>query len=165
MKSSVFWDIMLCTLWKVNRHFRGTCHLYLQGWRISQTRKQPESRWQVELSPDYTWHHVPEASPLLLIIVLDFSVVCILTFGCTKLIKCNRPPYSIHQILAWEANSHSLAREFSAIYTIYCFITMFTRAPLDSILSQTNAVHILPPYFFKINFNIILPPMPKSPMR
>jgi hypothetical protein len=27
---------------KVNRHFRGTCHLHLQGWRVSQARKQQE---------------------------------------------------------------------------------------------------------------------------
>jgi hypothetical protein len=30
MKSSVFWDIMLCSLWKINYHFSGTCHLRLQ---------------------------------------------------------------------------------------------------------------------------------------
>jgi hypothetical protein len=35
-KSPVFWDIMPCSLLKVNRHFRGTCGLGLQGRRISQ---------------------------------------------------------------------------------------------------------------------------------
>jgi hypothetical protein len=35
MNSSIFWDITPCRLLKVNRHFRGTCHLHLQGRRIS----------------------------------------------------------------------------------------------------------------------------------
>jgi hypothetical protein len=35
MKSTIFWDLMLCTLLKVNQHFRGTCHLHLHGRRIS----------------------------------------------------------------------------------------------------------------------------------
>jgi hypothetical protein len=42
MKSSVFWDITLCSLLKVNHCFRQTCHLHLQGWRISQARNQRE---------------------------------------------------------------------------------------------------------------------------
>ena len=31
-----------------------------------------------------------------------------------------------------------------------------------SIISQINPVHNLPQYFFKIHFNIILPPMQRS---
>jgi hypothetical protein len=34
MKHFVFWDITPCSLLKLN-HFGGTCHLHLQGWRIS----------------------------------------------------------------------------------------------------------------------------------
>jgi hypothetical protein len=30
-KNFIFWDIMLCSLVKVNRHFRGTHHFHLQG--------------------------------------------------------------------------------------------------------------------------------------
>jgi hypothetical protein len=30
MKSPIFWDIMLCSPLKVNRHFGGTCRLHLQ---------------------------------------------------------------------------------------------------------------------------------------
>jgi hypothetical protein len=37
MKGSIFWDIMLYLL-KVNQHSGGTCHLHLQGQRISQAR-------------------------------------------------------------------------------------------------------------------------------
>jgi hypothetical protein len=40
--SSIFWDMMPCSLLKVNWSFRGTCHLHLQGWRISQARNQRE---------------------------------------------------------------------------------------------------------------------------
>jgi hypothetical protein len=36
--------------------------------------------------------------------------------------------------------------------------------PLDIILNQMKAVYILTHYFFKINFNINLPTMHKSPM-
>jgi hypothetical protein len=48
LKSSVFWDITPCSPLKVNRRFRGTYRLYLQGRRTSRTRNQPESRWQTE---------------------------------------------------------------------------------------------------------------------
>jgi hypothetical protein len=35
MKTSILWDIMLCSLLKVNRPFGGICRLHLQGRRIS----------------------------------------------------------------------------------------------------------------------------------
>jgi hypothetical protein len=38
MKSSVFWDITMCSLSKVNPRVGGTCHIHLQGRRISQAR-------------------------------------------------------------------------------------------------------------------------------
>jgi hypothetical protein len=41
-KSSIFCGIMWCSLMKVHRHFTGTCHLHLQGWRKSQTRNRHE---------------------------------------------------------------------------------------------------------------------------
>jgi hypothetical protein len=41
-KNSIFWDITPCSQLKVNRCFAGTCHLYLQGRRISQARKECE---------------------------------------------------------------------------------------------------------------------------
>jgi hypothetical protein len=40
-KSSIFWDIAPCSPLKVNQHFEGTCHLYLQSWIISQESKKP----------------------------------------------------------------------------------------------------------------------------
>jgi hypothetical protein len=48
MKSSIFWDITLCSPVKVNRSLEGTRHFHLQGRRISQARNQRESRWQAE---------------------------------------------------------------------------------------------------------------------
>jgi hypothetical protein len=43
LKSSVFWDITLCSAVKVNRHFVGTYHLHHQGLRVSQARNQHEA--------------------------------------------------------------------------------------------------------------------------
>jgi hypothetical protein len=43
MLSSIFGDITPCSLLKVNRHFRGTFHLHLQGWRLCQARNQHEA--------------------------------------------------------------------------------------------------------------------------
>jgi hypothetical protein len=40
MKNSVFWDLTLCSPFKVNQHFGRTCRLHLQGRRISQERNQ-----------------------------------------------------------------------------------------------------------------------------
>jgi hypothetical protein len=46
MKSSIFWDIMLCSPLKVNRGFGGTYRLNRQGPEISHARNQLQSRWQ-----------------------------------------------------------------------------------------------------------------------
>jgi hypothetical protein len=43
LKSSVFWDIMPSSPFKVNRRFGGTYHLHFKGRRISPARKQRES--------------------------------------------------------------------------------------------------------------------------
>jgi hypothetical protein len=40
LKSSSLWDITPCSSLKVNRRFEGTCHLHLQGRRISQVKNQ-----------------------------------------------------------------------------------------------------------------------------
>jgi hypothetical protein len=41
--SSIFWDITPYNKPEINRHFGGTCHLYLQGRRLGQVRHQPEA--------------------------------------------------------------------------------------------------------------------------
>jgi hypothetical protein len=43
IKVSTFWDIMRCSLLKVNRRFGGICYLHLQGIEISQARNQREA--------------------------------------------------------------------------------------------------------------------------
>jgi hypothetical protein len=43
MKSSVFLDIMPCSLLKVNQRFRRTRHIHFQSRRISQARNQCEA--------------------------------------------------------------------------------------------------------------------------
>jgi hypothetical protein len=45
MMSTTFWDIMPCSLLKVNRLFGATYRIHLQDERINQG----ESRWQTEL--------------------------------------------------------------------------------------------------------------------
>jgi hypothetical protein len=46
MKSTIFRDITPWSPSKVNRRFKGTCRLHLQGRRISQARNHRESRQQ-----------------------------------------------------------------------------------------------------------------------
>jgi hypothetical protein len=43
MKISIFWNIMTCSLFKVNRRFRRKFRLHLLCWRISHTRNQHET--------------------------------------------------------------------------------------------------------------------------
>jgi hypothetical protein len=40
MKSSVIWDVTLCSPLKINQRFGGTCRLHLQARIISQTINQ-----------------------------------------------------------------------------------------------------------------------------
>jgi hypothetical protein len=50
MKSSIFWDITLCSPLKVNRRCGGTSRLHLQGPKINQARNQRETC----LPPEFT---------------------------------------------------------------------------------------------------------------
>jgi hypothetical protein len=43
-KSSIFWDIKVCTPLKDNWCFRRTCHLYLQGWREARNQQEPNRK-------------------------------------------------------------------------------------------------------------------------
>jgi hypothetical protein len=47
LKSTIFWDMTLCSTLKVNRRFGGTCRLNLQDRRLSRPRNHRESRWQL----------------------------------------------------------------------------------------------------------------------
>jgi hypothetical protein len=60
----------------------------------------------------------------------------------------------------WEATSRlRVLNNFPTFCGNRRFITVFRRAP---ILSKINPVHTTPSYFYKIHFNIILPPMSRS---
>jgi hypothetical protein len=62
LKSSIYWDITLCSPLKVSRRFRGTYRSLLQG-RMSRARYEHESRWQAETSVDFqrtTQRYIPE---------------------------------------------------------------------------------------------------------
>jgi hypothetical protein len=51
IKCTIFVDITQCSpLIIVNRRFGGTCHLHLQGRKISREKYKRESRWQAELA-------------------------------------------------------------------------------------------------------------------
>jgi hypothetical protein len=43
MKSFIFWDTMMCSLLKGNRHFGGTYCLHLQGHNVSQAKNHHEA--------------------------------------------------------------------------------------------------------------------------
>jgi hypothetical protein len=64
---------------------------------------------------------------------------------------------------SWEANSRLASREISCLLwnprVHYC---SHKSPPPVSFLSQMNLIHTLPPYFLKINSNIILPSTPRS---
>jgi hypothetical protein len=61
--SSVFWDIVLCSLMKGNWHFGGIYYLHIQGW--NKLRKEsPSGRQPVELIIEQCYTHVRDASCL-----------------------------------------------------------------------------------------------------
>jgi hypothetical protein len=55
-----------------------------------------------------------------------------------------------------------LDKKFCAFYKMWRFITMFTTGCYWSLsyVKKINSVHILPPHFYKIQFNIILLSLP-----
>jgi hypothetical protein len=56
MKSSVFWNITLCSPLKVNRRFRRICHLHLQGWKMAVSY----SFEMCVVFQQITQHYIPE---------------------------------------------------------------------------------------------------------
>jgi hypothetical protein len=82
-KLSVFWGILVkkCNPLKFNRRFGGTYRRNLQGWRLSQTRNQPEedkallsaSYWFISCLV-YPWR---QNSPLLVTSVIKESKMAV----------------------------------------------------------------------------------------
>jgi hypothetical protein len=56
-----------------------------------------------------------------------------------------------------------LVKRFRFCYRIWKVITLFTKAGLDPILKQMNAVHVVPPSFFELYFSVSLPPAHRFP--
>jgi hypothetical protein len=103
---NIFWDIMPCSLLKVNRHFGGTCHPHFQGWRLSQARNVflPASYWFLACLT------LQDGGGMF------FWNVSWLSSGSKEMSP------------SWEAASHSATQGFPKIYGTRRFITMFTNA-------------------------------------
>jgi hypothetical protein len=101
---------------KINPHFRGICRLYLQGWRISQARNQPEA-YQSQLRNRYRHinvsllksnylnvgkvvsqisHLLVSAVCLIFCIQVDPSAVAIATS-----VFVDASTLQLHQLLSW----------------------------------------------------------------
>jgi hypothetical protein len=55
IKSSIFWNITLCSPLKVNGSWEGTCRIHFQGRSVSQARNQREADSE-QNSTCYTLH-------------------------------------------------------------------------------------------------------------
>jgi len=69
----------------------------------------------------------------------------------------------MEQSFSWETNSNSASQNSPPYMEPEGHYHVHKGTPLVHILSQMNLVHTLPPYFSKIQFNIIFPSMPTSP--
>jgi hypothetical protein len=56
LKSSVFWDVTVCSPLKVNRCFGGTCHIHPQGWEVSQAGNKQKLTYINSLDSEV--HHI-----------------------------------------------------------------------------------------------------------
>jgi hypothetical protein len=68
MKSSIFWDKILCSLIKINKHFGETCHFHLQGWGITKQENNVKAgdmqgNWIADIS-DYigNWREMEDSN-------------------------------------------------------------------------------------------------------
>jgi hypothetical protein len=124
MKSSVFWDIMPCTLLKVNWHFGGTCCLHLQGQRISQASNQQErgSKEQVALL----------AACFMLVTCLVYSLTLKMEATCSSKMSAE---------VQW--NTQHYITEERTLQKFICFGIIITTVIKSAYILQSN-IRILP---------------------
>jgi hypothetical protein len=90
VESTVFWNIMPYNTLEVNRRFRGTYHLLLQGQIVIQARNQCESKRQntdsaLILSVDIRWttrRYIVLFSMKLIMICASFGKLIIYSSDC-----------------------------------------------------------------------------------
>jgi hypothetical protein len=78
MKCSIFWDVTLSSPLKLKGCFGGTCHLHLQGLRISRTGNERAIKWQAEMY--LLRHKVAESAEILLVTCLHVGFLLGLFF-------------------------------------------------------------------------------------
>jgi hypothetical protein len=94
MKSSIFWDITLCSLLKINRYFGGIYCLHLQGQRKGKqaTSMKGDGRLCLALYPTRQFSStllVTLSCSLTQIRTIQFQshAICVLCMKCRKLIN------------------------------------------------------------------------------
>jgi hypothetical protein len=120
MKSSVFWDITPYSSMNVNRRFRGTCCLLLQGWRVNQTRNQHE--------------------------VVYFRLVYCLTYPSTENMEATRSSETssdIHYIMLYPRRQNSFIMFPRGVHWILSWATWMQSTTLHPILSRSNLILFL----------------------
>jgi hypothetical protein len=144
MRISVFFDVAPCSLLKVNRWFRGTCRLRIQGSILSQRRNQhevaskkrcacclPESRISSETSVTFmptTRRYVLEDTDLQFLVCMEKSIFYI---------TWNRPcSHSVWMRIKTIGN-------FKKRTIILCFMSrIFTDAWLSDLSSDVKTIFI-----------------------
>jgi hypothetical protein len=126
MKSSVFWDITLCSRLKVNQRFAGTCHMHIRDRRLSQAKKKknPPAWSRLQAEPEDINHRCENLRFYIIRRITGFRMLvlaakygeweegwyptytqCLLYQRCksigsdwsrTRDLNHNVPPYSLH---------------------------------------------------------------------
>jgi hypothetical protein len=64
LKSSIYWDITLCSLLKANQQFGRTCRLYLQSQRKAKQETIEKTGGKSVDFQQTIWHYIPEYTTL-----------------------------------------------------------------------------------------------------
>jgi hypothetical protein len=58
LKITAFWDVMPCSLLKINGRFGGTYRLHLQCRRVSQATNEQNIRKEIQREPELSEEHI-----------------------------------------------------------------------------------------------------------